>query len=133
MSYLIYNILLTLFSVVSSHGGCFISRNNQVLLIQQTTDLWAIPGGHQDNHESGQETAQRETFEESGYHVSVGEELLLIREAFHIYRCDILPLPQEGIDKDEVKQVQWISKEDIIKGMAWRFPEEAKHYKDWIV
>ena len=133
MSYLIYNILLTLFSVVSSHGGCFISRNNQVLLIQQTTGLWAIPGGHQDNQESGQETARRETLEESGYHVSVGEELIIMRDAFHIYRCNILPIPQQGLDKDEVRQVQWISHEDIIQGLNWRFPDEAEHYKDWII
>jgi 8-oxo-dGTP pyrophosphatase MutT (NUDIX family) len=133
MRYLIYNIFFTLFLTVASHGGCFISRNNQVLLIQQTTGLWAIPGGHRDNEESGQETAQRETLEESGYHVSVGEELLLIRGAFHIYRCKILPIPQKGIDKDEVRQVQWVSHEDIIKGLDWRFPDEAEHYKDWIV
>ena len=36
-------------------------------------------------------------------------------------------------DKNEVKQVKWISKNQVILGLPWRFPEEASKYASWIL
>ena len=74
MKNLIINLFL-LFVPVVSHGGCFISKNGQALLIQQTTGLWALPGGHTKGSETPRETAARETHEETGYRVNVNEHL----------------------------------------------------------
>lgn len=43
--------------------------------------------GCTDWHEPAMRTAQRETWEESGYNVSIGELLATVRNGFRIYRC----------------------------------------------
>ena len=45
-----------------------------------------IPGGRTDGQEPATKTAERETWEESGYSVEVGELLATVRGGFHIFR-----------------------------------------------
>jgi bis(5'-nucleosidyl)-tetraphosphatase len=51
--------------------GTIIIENNKVLLIQQTDNAWGFPKGHIENNETEQETAIRETKEETNLDVKI--------------------------------------------------------------
>ena len=58
--------------------GCIILKDNQVLLIGAKDDggklFWSFPKGHQENDETGTETAIRETKEETGLDVEISDK-----------------------------------------------------------
>src|SRR5258708_167200 len=58
-------------------AGCLIENGNRLLLIKRAKDpfqgSWCLPAGHVDDDEHPALAAQRETFEETGLHVGVGE------------------------------------------------------------
>lgn len=81
-------------------------------------------------------TAQRETWEESGYKVRTGELLATVRNGFRIYRC-YLQQHEPGKEPDhEVSSVQWITAseiEDFISQKMWRCQEDQAHlYLSWL-
>ena len=51
--------------------GCIIIKNNEVLLIKQTSNQWGFPKGHVEHDESEEETARREVKEETNLDVEV--------------------------------------------------------------
>ena len=71
-----------------SHAGCFVRNGNKMLAVKLTYDgnFWDIPGGRTDGHEPATKTAERETWEESGYPVEVEELLATVRGGFRIFR-----------------------------------------------
>eukprot|EP00913_Durusdinium_trenchii_P027159 g25482.t2 len=85
-----------------SHAGCFVKNGTTMLAVKLTYDgnLFDIPGGRTDGHEPATRTAERETFEESGYQVSIGELLATLRN----YR--------KGPDH-EVSMVKWMDVGEI--------------------
>jgi len=123
-----------------AHAGCFITNSNssKMLVIKLTYDgnKFDIPGGCTDWHEPAMRTAQRETWEESGYNVSTGELLATVRNGFRIYRC-YLQQQKPGKEPDhEVSSVQWINAWEIENFMSqhmWRFQKDQAHlYLSWL-
>jgi ADP-ribose pyrophosphatase YjhB (NUDIX family) len=57
-----------------------IKKNDKYLLIMeggtQAMELWCMPGGHVDEGETLEQAAIRETLEEAGVHVKLGEKIL---------------------------------------------------------
>ena len=82
-------------------------NGDTMLAVKLTYDgnKFDIPGGRTDGHEPATKTAERETWEESGYSVEVGELLATVRGGFHIFR-PALPmklLPCSQIFKHETE------------------------------
>ena len=115
-----------------AHAGCFVKKGNAMLAVKLTYDgnKFDIPGGCTNGREPAKRTAERETWEESGYPVEVNELLATVRGGFRIYRrasaismlccCAFVPEPSgircsvkqqdpgKGPDH-EVSSVQWIN------------------------
>lgn len=51
--------------------GCVIFNGDNVLLIKQTNNYWGVPKGHMESGESEEETAVRETKEETNIDVEI--------------------------------------------------------------
>jgi 8-oxo-dGTP pyrophosphatase MutT (NUDIX family) len=68
----------------------FVQDNDGAILMIQRSDngLWALPGGTQDVGESIATTAERETLEETGYHVHVTELLGVYSDPQHVIAYD---------------------------------------------
>eukprot|EP00438_Fugacium_kawagutii_P006726 Skav219138 [mRNA] locus=scaffold1574:679840:681239:+ [translate_table: standard] len=117
-----------------SHAGCFVVNGT----VKLTYDGYKfdIPGGCTDGREPSTRTAERETFEESGYQVSVGELLATVRGAFRIYKCYLQDsVPHKGPDH-EVSQVRWMDENEIeghLQHHEWRYQDDqAVMYKDFL-
>jgi 8-oxo-dGTP pyrophosphatase MutT (NUDIX family) len=117
-----------------NNAGCLISRTTdraeEVLLVrgpEQFGALLAFPGGTPakksadekektnrrfaksvefDYHEPSVCTAARETKEETGFDVIVGD-LLDRSEYFNLFRCQIVAGGRAGIDELEISEVAW--------------------------
>lgn len=112
-----------------ANAGCLIVRDQQVLLI---THRWGgklgVPGGTLEPGELAQCTAYRETLEETGVRVVVGERLQVMKNGFHLYRCtpaepmlagQPLQLPAQA--RLEVSNIGWYSLDGLDQN-DWRFP-----------
>eukprot|EP00438_Fugacium_kawagutii_P006725 Skav219137 [mRNA] locus=scaffold1574:675777:676870:+ [translate_table: standard] len=114
-----------------SHAGCFVVNGTTMLAVKLTYDgyLFDIPGGRTDGREPSTRTAERETFEESGYQAGrpIGELLATVRGAFRIYKCYLQDsVPHKGPDH-EVSQVRWMDENEIeghLQHHEWRFQED---------
>mmetsp|Transcript_112043 Transcript_112043/g.157081 ORF Transcript_112043/g.157081 Transcript_112043/m.157081 type:complete len:159 (+) Transcript_112043:89-565(+) len=122
-----------------SHAGCFVSNGTTMLAVKLTYDgnLFDIPGGRTDGREPATRTAERETFEESGYQVSIGELLATVRGGFRIYKCYLQgSTPRKGPDH-EVSVVKWMDASEIeghLQHHEWRFQDDqACLYLDWLL
>ncbi len=111
-----------------ANAGCLILHGDKVLLI---THRWGgklgLPGGTLEPGELAQCTAHRETLEETGVPVVVGERLQVMKNGFHLYRCmPAEPLPEEGLlslpaaARLEVSDIGWYSLADLRRA-DWRF------------
>jgi len=118
------------------HAGCFIVHNGRLLTEKLTYDgmRYDIPGGQSDWHEPARCTAHREALEETGYNVAPRELLAVVRNNFHIYRCELLQAnPIKGHDH-EISWVGWMSPGEVrenVRQHRFRFPEAAR-YADWM-
>ncbi|WP_417215871.1 NUDIX hydrolase [Alcanivorax sp.] len=112
-----------------ANAGCLILHGDKVLLI---THRWGgklgVPGGTLEPGELAQCTAYRETREETGLGVVVGERLRVMKNGFHLYRClpaqpgsDWQTLPVPGIARAEVSAIGWYRLGDL-RQEEWRFP-----------
>ena len=59
--------------IVMNAGACIITNENNEILLQLRGDdhFWGLPGGILEMGETPKETALREVFEETGYHVEI--------------------------------------------------------------
>ena len=79
-------------------------RENKILLIQERADdKWAMPGGWADLGNSPASVAEREVFEESGFHVKAEKVVAVIdanriepMEFYHAYKIIFLRLGSEA-------------------------------------
>ena len=55
--------------------GCIIINDNKVLMVYQNNGLVGFPKGHVENNETEEETAIRETKEETNLDVSINKDL----------------------------------------------------------
>ena len=96
--------------------GTIIIENNKVLLIQQTDNAWGFPKGHVENNEKEQETAIRETKEETNLDV----EIISNKKYITNYKINneidkevIFFLAKKTSDKikkqdEEIKNIKWV-------------------------
>ena len=96
--------------------GTIIIENNKVLLIQQTDNAWGFPKGHVENNEKEQETAIRETKEETNLDV----EIISNKKYITNYKINneidkevIFFLAKKASDKikkqdEEIKNIKWV-------------------------
>lgn len=58
-------------------ASCFVIRNDKVLLMKHSKlNIWLQPGGHVEDRETPDETALRETEEETGWKVEIMDEFI---------------------------------------------------------
>ncbi|MCH8741777.1 NUDIX hydrolase [Patescibacteria group bacterium] len=111
--------------------GVYIEKDDRILLVQekgQSLGLWSIPLGHVDPEESLEESAIRETKEETGYTIKIIRKLESKIVAGSEYKGGekdndkIIELNFfEGeiiggelkIDKEDLLDVKWFTKDDI--------------------
>lgn len=111
-----------------ANAGCLIIQEDKVLLL---THRWGgklgVPGGTLEEGELAQCTAWRETREETGLAVTVGERLAVMSNGFHLYRCYpqqtlstalAVPVPRSG--RTEVSAIGWYALSSLSKD-RWRF------------
>ena len=96
--------------------GTIIIENNKVLLIQQTDNAWGFPKGHIENNETEQETAIRETKEETNLDVEIiSNKKYIINYKINneIDKEVVLFLAKKTSNKikkqdEEIKNIRWV-------------------------
>ncbi len=87
--------------------------------------------------ELAQCTAHRETLEETGVQVVVGERMQVMKNGFHLYRCmpaeslpegKSLPLPVQA--RLEVSDIGWYSLHEL-RQKDWRFAYQFDLFLKW--
>jgi ADP-ribose pyrophosphatase YjhB (NUDIX family) len=116
-------------------AGCLIIQDGKLLLIDHGKyDMWLAPGGHVEERETPDETAKRETLEETGFEVElkhssgvVEEEFIDIPRPFNVnlhkieeghWHCDYLYLAEIVEEKEashgyEHDGMRWFSVKDL--------------------
>ncbi len=116
--------------------GTIIIENNKVLLIQQTDNAWGFPKGHVENNEKEQETAIRETKEETNLDVEIiSNKKYIINYKINneIDKKVIFFLAKKTSDKikkqdEEIKNIKWV---DLTKAFDIITYENTKNlYKE---
>jgi 8-oxo-dGTP diphosphatase len=108
--------------------GAAVMKGDMLLLIKRAKEpgkgLWSIPGGLVELGESVRETARRETMEETGIEVEVGELLGVFdsptydekgRLRFHYILIDFSARPVGGSLKgsSEIQDLKWVRTDEI--------------------
>jgi 8-oxo-dGTP diphosphatase len=103
-------------------AGCFAMKGGNLLVVETLSGLVNLPGGSSNDNEHAQCTAHRETWEETGLDLEVGELLKVMDTGFHLYHCsfkadsgDIDPPPRL-----EVRRAYLLAPEKF-KDQNWRF------------
>jgi 8-oxo-dGTP diphosphatase len=106
-------------------AGCFSLVDGDLLLVQGLNGKISVPGGSAVQGESAQCAAHRETWEETGLDLAVGELLEVYDTGFHLYVCaqhassgEIDPPPRM-----EVRQAFYLAPEQFGQ-WEWRYPEQ---------
>ena len=101
---------------------CF--NQNKILMVKHNKGHWAFPKGHVEENETEQETALRETKEETGLIVSIEDLITEFENHFRLFKCNILKETNK-FDKKEITEIRYFSKEEILELMK-------EHKKDLI-
>ena len=116
-------------SDLQGNAGCLIVHEGRFLAARHLKkDKWNLPGGTYERGESAQCTAQRETREELGVTVIVGELLREHSNGFYLFRCTFAAgqfkaayvVPRSGTN--DVSRIQWLLP-DEIQAHDWRYPQ----------
>ena len=110
-------------------AGCLVVKEGRVLVVKQSlSGALSLPGGWGGDSEPSQCTAQRETWEEAGLQVEVGELLRINEQGFHLYRCSAQNLPEDlpPTSTWEVSAAFFLSPQEFVN-YEWRFPGQD-HY-----
>ena len=94
-------------------GGCVIeNEEGKILLVLPSNNFgpWTFPKGGVDEGESIPEAAKRETFEESGYTVELGDFLGVYTTSYtttHYWKAS--PIGNPGAPGWETQEVRWVT------------------------
>ena len=109
-------------------AGCFIKQADRLLLVRNRFNgKLGFPAGFSNFGEDAQCTAHRETWEETGLRVEVGELVEQFGNGFLLYRCKLflgqdlsepIPLPKSALA--EVSEILWVDPHSI-SAHEWRF------------
>jgi len=108
------------------NAGCLIERDKQMLVVRHLSTKLGMPAGFGEPGESAQCTAHRETWEEAGVAVRVGELLWEDpKNNFFLFECFLADDRSEsaGLDAAEVTAVLWLDPQGI-EPSQWRFPDQ---------
>jgi 8-oxo-dGTP diphosphatase len=104
-------------------AGCVIEQDGKYLMVQENQPKvygkWNLPAGYVDKGESIEKAAIRETKEETGYDIELGEKLGVYHESSsrpikHYYRAKIIGGDLQ-VRPNEVLDAKWLSFEEITK------------------
>lgn len=119
-------------ATVRGNAGCLIQIDGKAITARhKPTGTWNLPGGTQEPGESAQCTAHRETWEETGLDVWVGELLRKFENGFYLFACEPkTPLPTQGIrlpewSRTEVTEIKLLDPH-TIKPEEYRFPDQLE-------
>jgi bis(5'-nucleosidyl)-tetraphosphatase len=103
-----------------SCGAVIARRKNdriEILVIHQVQGHWCFPKGHVEGHETEQETAEREVFEETGLRVSLADSFRtstnyspkpgVMKEV--VYFLGHPEAGREKVQEEEVSEEKWVS------------------------
>ena len=100
-------------------------KNNDKYLLEQSTERnnfsWAIPGGHVLTNENGEQGLKRELREELGLENISIKYIDTIKFPYNNYIFNIYQTEEEieldklSLQSEEVLQVKWYSKKEILK------------------
>ena len=115
----------------SGNAGCFVRVGDKLLTIGHVrTGRLDTPGGTADEGETAQCTAHRETFEETGFNVEVGQLLGVADNGFRFYECHLAQDVGPDIERFPVPEwsgveVGYIKLTDPFDTLAseWRYPK----------
>lgn len=108
------------------NAGCLIERDKQMLVVRHLSTKLGMPAGFGEPDESAQCTAHRETWEEAGVAVQVGDLLWEDPENnFFLFACFLADDRSEsaGLDAVEIAEVLWLEPRGI-QSSQWRFPDQ---------
>lgn len=122
---------------VSANAACIIRLDGKLLTVtHRLSGKYDVPGGTSDSTESPQCTAHRETFEETGFNVEIGEQLGINENGLQYYSCimsgnfsgelQTFPVPEWA--NTEVESIQLIDPFEI-NGKQWRFENRLVHLR----
>ena len=104
-------------------AGCLVVENGKVLMVKEAKDnYWKIPSGKIDYGESAEETAVRETREETGFNANLrgefGTYIFIFKNRNFRLRVYKASINSEGEkrERDNVKEVEWISINKMASG-----------------
>lgn len=123
-------------------------EDGRFLMIQRADNgMWVFPAGYADLGENAAQTAVRETFEETGYHIEP-ERILAIYSSAHYHHTfpngdqvknvgtlflSRLVGGEPKIQTSEVKKIAWLTRKEVIQRsspMLRRLHEEALNCMD---
>jgi 8-oxo-dGTP diphosphatase len=114
---------------LKGNAGCLVIHKGLVLAVQmKESSKWTLPSGKPIGTETAQETAMRETFEETGLRVAVGKLLHIFYDSrpFYLFEGTLLDesfVPEVPLEsKDEIKKASFIDFKKIPTN-EFRFPE----------
>ena len=115
-------------------AGCAIQVGDRVLMVRDIwSHRWGLPGGGHDPGETARQTAERETFEETGLRVVAGPLLWTSPSHFSVFRCSptdaeitahangALVLPKEGYE--ELLEAHLMNLHDVPESKL-RYPSQ---------
>ncbi|HET7640020.1 MAG TPA: NUDIX hydrolase, partial [Ktedonobacteraceae bacterium] len=102
-------------------AGCVITKDGKYLLVQEKKakvyGQWNLPAGRVDAGESIEDAAIRETKEESGFDVTLGEKISIEHlssssPVLHAYKAEIIS-GELKFDPEELLAADWFSLDEI--------------------
>ena len=103
-------------------------ENRTILMVQNENGIWTLPGGAVEQNETLKQAAVRETLEETGLEVEVGN-IVAINEAFFperghhalmiTFSANIVSGNIEILNKDEILQIKWFNLETANELMPY--------------
>lgn len=120
-----------------ANAGCLLEHESsggeyRILMVQQHNGEWNFPGGGFRWRESPNQTAERETFEESGVAVNASEMIKVFDNGFQLFSCtpkaSKRPNPEDNI---EILSARWVNP-TLIPAVQWRFPYQRAWLMDYL-
>lgn len=119
-------------SPLHSNAGCIIVRDGRLLVLKHRFGgKLGIPGGAALEGEPAHCTAHRETWEETGLDVTVGEQLGRLRYGYTLYQCH----PDKPLDTSVELELPWHALTEITDALWLRpkdIPREEWRYEDQV-